>query len=123
MHACQHWYHIVCDLHKFFIAIARSAVNDDGLGGSACNPLVWRADSLPNRRKIVEAVREFAMWPGPQALWSGGWQDWAELCVTAEDARIWFFSVGSLVKLVAFLSSLRWPSEFHDLGPGGILFY
>ena len=32
-----------------------------------------------------------------------------------------FFSVGSLVKLVAFLSSLHWPSEFHDLGPGGTL--
>ena len=33
-----------------------------------------------------------------------------------------FFSVGSSVKLVAFLSSLHWPSEFHDLGPGGISF-
>ena len=89
--ACQHWYHIVCDLHRFFIAIAWAAVTDDGLGGSACNPLVWSAGSLPNRRKIVEAVREFAMLPGPQALWSGGWQDWAELNVAAEDVRIWLF--------------------------------
>ena len=97
------------------------AVNDDGLSGSDCNPLVWRAGSLSNRRKIVEAFRDFAMLPGPQALWSGGWQDWVELNVTAEDVRIWLFSVGSLVKLVAFLSSLHWPSEFHDLGPGGTL--
>ena len=67
------------------------AVNDDGLGGSDCNPLVWRAGSLPNRRKIVGAFRDFAMLPGPQALWSGGWQDWAELNVTAEDVRIWLF--------------------------------
>ena len=60
------------------------------------------------------------MFPGPQALLSGGWQDSAELNVTVEDVRLWFFSVGSSIKLVAFLSSLHWPSEFHDLGSGGI---
>ena len=25
---CRHWYSIVCDLHWFFIAIARAVVND-----------------------------------------------------------------------------------------------
>ena len=60
--------------------------------------------------------------PGPQALWSGGWQDWAELNLTAEDVRILLFSVGSSAKLVAFLSGLHWPSEFHDLGSAGISF-
>ena len=69
----------MCDLHRFFIAIAGAAVNDDGLGGSACNLLVWR---------------EIAMLPGPQDLWSGGWQDWADVNVTAEGVRIWLFSVG-----------------------------
>ena len=41
--ACRYWYPIDCDRHRFFIAIARAAVNDDGLGGTAPNPLVCLA--------------------------------------------------------------------------------
>ena len=31
--ACRIWYPITRDLHRFFIAIARVIVNDDGKGG------------------------------------------------------------------------------------------
>ena len=55
--ACRHWYLVVCDLHRFFIAIARATVNDDGHGATALDPLVWSAGSLPKRRRVVEAVR------------------------------------------------------------------
>ena len=32
--ACSSWYPVVLELHRFFIAIARAAVNDDGCAGS-----------------------------------------------------------------------------------------
>ena len=32
---CPHWYHIVCDLHRFFVVFAWAAVKDDGLGDTA----------------------------------------------------------------------------------------
>ena len=38
--ACRDWYPIVRDLHRFFIAISRAIVNDDGKGGTAPDPLV-----------------------------------------------------------------------------------
>ena len=88
--------------------------------GGAPNPLVWSAGARPNRRGIVEAVMEFAWLLGPEALWSGEWKSWLALGVAADDVRVWLFSVGSLVKLVAFLSSLHWLSEIRDLGFGGI---
>ena len=39
--------------------------------------------------------------------------------MTDGDVRVWPFSVGSLVKIVAFLGSLHWPTEVADLGSGG----
>ena len=32
--ACARWYPVVCDLHRFFIAIARAALNEDGGAGT-----------------------------------------------------------------------------------------
>ena len=66
----------------------------------------------------MEAVREFAMLPGPELLWVRSWQEGPTISVTADDVRCWPFSVGSLLKLAAFLSSLNWPSEVRDLGGG-----
>ena len=99
--ACQHWFPIACDLHRLFIAIAQATVNDDGLGVTACNPLLWRAGSLPKRHIIVEAVREFVMLPG---LCSGGWQGWPELSATGE-ACIGRLSFTILVLVVSLLLS------------------
>ena len=49
--------------------------------------------------------------------------DWISVppvVVTAADICLWPYSVDVLVKLVTFLSSLHWPSDGGDLGPGGI---
>ena len=86
--ACRYWYPIVYDLHRFFLAIARAAVNDDGLGGIAPNPLVWSVGSLPKRRRVIEAVEDFATLPGSGALWDGGWFDWPQVSVTDGDVRV-----------------------------------
>ena len=44
---CGHWYPVVLDLHRFFIAISRAVVNHDGRDGSAPGPLVWSAGAHP----------------------------------------------------------------------------
>ena len=118
--ACNHWYPIILDLHRFFIAISRAVVNEDGKGGVAPDPTVWSAGGKHKRRRPVEAVRDFAMLPGPQRLWSGGWFKWPDIYISEDDADYWPFSIGALVKLTAFLSSLHWPEEVTDLGHGGI---
>ena len=38
--ACKHWYPVICSLHRFFKAIARTVVNNDGRGGQAPDPMV-----------------------------------------------------------------------------------
>ena len=55
----------------FFVAIARTVVNHDDGGGTAPDPLVWSAGSLPKRRKVLHAVRDFAFLPGPVGIWEG----------------------------------------------------
>ena len=55
----------------FFVAIAGAVVNHDDGGGTAPNPLVWSAGSLPKRRWDVDAVRNFAFLPGPVGIWGG----------------------------------------------------
>ena len=60
------------------------------------------------------------MLPGPQSLWVGGGFKWPDIHISGDDVGRWPFSTGALVKLAAFLSSLSWPSEVTDLGPGGV---
>ena len=118
--ACRIWYPIIRDLHRFFIAIAGVIVNDDGKGGTAPDPLCWCSGAEGKRRRVTDAVRDFAMIPGPQSLWSGSWVRWPVIHISNEDVGWWPFSPGALVKLAAFLSSLSWPCEVTDLGPGGV---
>ena len=68
---CTIWYPVARDLHRFFIAIARAAVNDDDFGGIAIDPCVRSAGSVLKRRKVSEGVRGFAMLLGPLSLWEG----------------------------------------------------
>ena len=56
--ACRTWYPVVRDLHHFFVEISRAIVNDDSEGGAALN----------NQRRVVEAVRDFAVLPGTSVL-------------------------------------------------------
>ena len=95
-------------------------MNDDGRGGLAPDPMVWSAGGKRKRRKPIEAVRDYAMLPGPQRLWTGGWFRWPVIIITEDDVARWPFSSGCLVKLAAFLSSLSWPAEVVDLGVGGV---
>ena len=50
--ACSSWYPVVLDLHRFFIAIARAAVNDDGCAGVALHPNVWSSGGPAKKRKV-----------------------------------------------------------------------
>ena len=38
--SCARWYPVVRDLHHFFIAIARSVVNNDGESGTSLHPVI-----------------------------------------------------------------------------------
>ena len=41
INACHFWYPLVMDLHRYFIAVARIAVNLDPGHGTAPDPTVW----------------------------------------------------------------------------------
>ena len=112
---------MVWDLHRFFIAICRAVVNEDGKGGNAPDPMCWCAGSKPKKRKAMDPVRDMAMIPGPVGLGRGGSFKWPRIDIGAADVGMWPFSTSSLVKLTAFLSSLTWPSTVEDLGAGGCL--
>ena len=83
-------------------------------------PMVWSAGSMPKRRRLVHAVRDLALLPGPPAIWLGEWV--AGPCVTigADDVAQWPYTPGLLVKWVSFLGSLHWLAHDGDLGVGGI---
>ena len=119
---CSRWYPVVCHLHGFFVAIARAVVNHDDGGGTAPNPLVRSAGSLPKRRRDVDAVRDFAFLPGPVGIWGGDWVSFAVSGITVDDVRVWPYSVSLLVKVSAFLGTLHWPACAVDFGVGGVSF-
>ena len=103
---CRIWYPVFPDLHRLFIAIARVSVNEDGRGGTAPDPLCWCSGAKGKRRRVLDAVGNFALIPGPQRLWVGSWVRWPEIAVSGDDVGRWPFSLGALVKLAAFLFSL-----------------
>ena len=98
---------VVIDFHRFFIATSRAVVNRDGSGGTAPDPLVWSAGALPKRRRFVHAVRDLSMLSGPTAVWDSEWFNVPASAVTAEDVAHWPYTIGLLVKWVAFLGSLH----------------
>ena len=102
----RNWYPVIRDLHRYFIAISRAVVNDDGKGGNAPDPMVWCAGSESKKRKSMEAVRDLAMIPGPVGLRAHGGFKWPHIDVTVVDVARWPFSTGALIKLAAFLSCL-----------------
>ena len=107
---CSRWRPVVLVLHRFFIAISRAVVNHDNGTGTSLDPLVWSAGSAPKRRRV--AVRNRAFLPGPPDLWVGSWISVAVTPISCRDIETWpFFSVGMLVKWVAFLSSLHWLAD------------
>ena len=119
---CNRWYPVVRHLHRFFIAIARAVVNLDDGRGTAPDPLVWSAGSLPKRPRVVHAVRDFAFLPGPVGIWDGDWVSFGVSSITAEDVRVWPYSVSLLVKVSAFLGTSHWPGGAVEFGVGGVSF-
>ena len=71
--SCAHWYPAVRDLHRFFIAIARSVVNDDGGSGTSLHPVIWCNNSSLKRRRVRTCDGNFAKLPGPVSLWTSDW--------------------------------------------------
>ena len=106
----------------FFIAISRAVVNHDGRDGTAPDPLVWSAGTLPKRRRLVHAVRDRAFLPGPPGTWHSEWFQVPAAAICAEDIALSPYTPGLLVKWVSFLNSLHWPEGDLDLGVGGISF-
>ena len=104
-------------MHRFFIAISRAVVNHGGVGTSI-DPLVWSAGSTPKKRRV--AVRDQAFLPGPPDLRVGSWITVAVTPISCRDIEVWPYSVGMLVKGVAFLHSLHWPAHGCSLGVGGV---
>ena len=65
----RRWYPSVQELHRFFTAISRTVVNNDGSAGTDPDLRIWSAGALPKRRRIVDAVRKFALLPGLAPIW------------------------------------------------------
>ena len=74
--ACSSWYPVVLDLHRFFIAITRAAVNEDGCAGVALHPTVWSSGGQVKRRKVRASTWEYAWIPVPVGLWRHGSFSW-----------------------------------------------
>ena len=120
---CSRWYPVVRHpASSFFVAIARAVVNHDDGSGTAPNPLVWSAGSLPKRRRVIDAVRKFAFLPGPVGIWDGDWVSFGVSGITVDDVRVWPYSVSLLEKVSAFFGTLHWPAGANDLGVGGVSF-
>ena len=103
--------------YRRFIAISGAVVGHVAGDGIAPDPLFWSAGALPKRRRLVQVFL-----PGPAGIRDGEWITLAAAPVTAEDVGAWPFSVGMLVKLVAFLRALHWLAAEDDLGVGGVSF-
>ena len=117
--SCARWYPIVRELHHFFIAIARSVLNNDGTSGTTLHPVIWSNAANPKRRRIHPDGGNFAKLPGPASLWTSDWYRMPVACIGDGDIASWPVSVGLLSKIVHFLSSLHWPRGVDDLGVGG----
>ena len=103
------WYPVILDLHRFFIAISRAVVNNDGRDGTAPDPLVWSAGAL--RRRLVHAVRDRAFSPGPLGIWGSDWVNVLSSAVFAENVAYWPYSTGLLVRwltILGYFALARW---------------
>ena len=101
-----------------FLAVAPVVVNDHG--GSAPRPTVSFRGARRKRRRVLQAVRDFAWVPCPPDLWRHASVGWPGVHVGDADVASWPYSVGMLVKLCAFLGSFIWPGVVEGLGPSGV---
>ena len=105
------------------IAVSRVAVNHDGRGGSATDPLVWDQGSKRKQRKTDIRVNvNLTSLPGPPGFLNGTWVQVHGGCITGADVAAWPYSVSTLCKFTAFLGSLQCPVGAEDLRHFGVSF-
>ena len=83
-------------------------VNHDGKGRTSLDRLVWSAGAHPKRRRLVHAVRDQALLPGPLGIWDSGRVHVPASAIGAGDIAHWPYS------LVSWSSGL--PSWAHSIG-------
>ena len=115
------WYPIMQQLHRFMIAVSSVAVNHDGKGGSAPDPLVW---DQGGRRKVVRTdIRvdvDLASLPWPHGFLTGPWMQVHGGGKTGADIAAWPYNVGILFKFTAFLGTSHWAVDTVDMGHLGV---
>ena len=118
-----HWYPTMQQLHRFMIAISRVAVNHDGKGGSAPDPLIWdHGRSKKVRRTDIRVNVGLASLPGPRGFLSGLWVQVHGGVIAGADIAAWPYSVGIVCKFTTFLGTLHWLVGAVDMGHFGVSF-
>ena len=102
--ACARCYPVQQEIHRFFIAIARTALNDDWVAGTTLHPVVWSAAADPKRRRVEQAVRNFAWLPVPAHLWVSDWFQVPVACIGEAGVAVWPFSHGLQVTVRLFIN-------------------
>ena len=69
---------------------------------TAPHPTVRDEGAKTKKRRVLQALWEFAWVPGLPDLWRHGSVGWPCIPVGAADVAAWPYSVGMLVKLCAF---------------------
>ena len=85
-------------------------VNHDDFVGTAPDPLVW-SGAPAKRRRLVHAVRNDAVRPGPVCISTSDCISLPPSAVFAEDVGAWPYSIGIQVKWDAFLNTLHWSAS------------
>ena len=106
-------------LHRLFIAMSRAAVNHDGRGGTAPDPLVWSA-GVPSQEASSGSRSSgsgISAW-GSCYLGNLSGLLCLHLLLVLRILPIGPYTAGLLVKWVSFFGSLHWPGGGLDLGVG-----
>ena len=105
LNARNYWYPIMLQLPLFMVAISRVAVNHDGKGGSAPDPLVW------DQGLDIRVHLDLASLHGPPGFLRGPWVQVRGGCITSAYVAAWPYSVDILWKFSAFWGTLHWPAD------------
>ena len=119
---CNRWYLVVRQLHRFLLLLL-------GLLLIMMMTVVLRRTLLFGLLDLYPRDPGFFMLfvillflPGPVGIWDGDWVSFGVSSITAEDVRVWPYSVSLLVKVSAFWSTLHWPAGAVEFGVGGVSF-
>ena len=100
LHACRDCYPLIMHLHRFFIVVARIAVNHDPACGTAPNPTVWSVGA-PAKKKISAARSRLSVCSCSQVQQSR-LEGMDTFLILPPDFDCWPYSTGLLVKFSLF---------------------